>query len=122
MYTIINSEPGLYTVGFYSPDNVWHPYEDFTDKETAGEKCNFLNGGKIPKPVLILRIPTEVTLDSVRDFINSNGVLSLRNDYWVLVINGLRNDYEVEIVSVKGIDQNKFQEIEAAVFNFLNKI
>lgn len=121
MYTIINSEPGLYTVGFYSPDNVWHPYEDFEDKEAAGEKCNYLNGGKIPKPVLIIKIPSSVGMKNVRDILLDKNILNLRDDYWILAVND-GEKFDVEIVSVKEVSQKRFQEIEASVLNFLNKI
>lgn len=116
MYTVINSEPGLYTVGFYSPNNNWHPYEDFIDKEKAGEKCNYLNGGKIPKPVLLLRIPTEVPPDAIRSFINSKEILKMRGDYWILTV-VIGDKFEVEAISVKEISQQRFQEIEATIFN-----
>ena len=120
MYTVINSEPGLYTVGFYSPNNNWHPYEDFTDKETAGAKCNFLNGGKIPKPVLIIKIPSSVGVKNVQDILSHKNILNLRDDYWILAVND-GDKFDVEIVSVKEVSQKKFQEIEASVLSFLNK-
>jgi hypothetical protein len=46
MYVYIESEPGLYTVGFYSPDNKWHPESDHDKKEEAAKRVNYLNGNK----------------------------------------------------------------------------
>ena len=46
MYVYIKSEPGLYTVGFYSPDGKWHPESDYNDREEAAKRVHFLNGGK----------------------------------------------------------------------------
>lgn len=39
-------EPGLWTVGFYSPDGQWHPESDYTSREAAAERVHYLNGGK----------------------------------------------------------------------------
>ena len=46
MYVYIQSEPGLYTVGFYSPDGRWHTDSDHTDRDAARERVHYLNGGK----------------------------------------------------------------------------
>lgn len=45
MYCYIQSEPTLWTVGFYSPDGKWHPDSDFSEKEKAGDRTSYLNGG-----------------------------------------------------------------------------
>lgn len=45
MYVYINSEPGLYTVGFYDPQGTWHPDADFATREEARQRVHFLNGG-----------------------------------------------------------------------------
>lgn len=47
MYVYIQSEQGLYTVGFYSPDGKWHAESDHSDKEDAAERAHYLNGGKL---------------------------------------------------------------------------
>ena len=44
-YVYIRSEPGLYTVGFYSPSNVWEPESDHGSKEDAAKRVAWLNGG-----------------------------------------------------------------------------
>ena len=46
MWVYIQSEPGLYTVGFYSPDGKWYTDSDYDTKTAAALRVNFLNGGK----------------------------------------------------------------------------
>ena len=41
----LNSEPDLYTVGFYDPQGVWHSESDHQEKEEAAKRVAFLNGG-----------------------------------------------------------------------------
>lgn len=45
-YVYIKSEPGLWTVGFYSPDGEWHPESDHTSTEEAAKRVYYLNGGR----------------------------------------------------------------------------
>ena len=45
MYVYWQSEPGLYTVGYYSPDGQRHPESDWDTKEAAAALVHFLNGG-----------------------------------------------------------------------------
>lgn len=49
MYCYIKSEPGLWTVGFYSPDGEWHPESDHNSKDEAAARVSWLNGNT-PKP------------------------------------------------------------------------
>lgn len=44
MYVYIQSEPGLFTVGFYNPDGRFMPESDHDEKEMAAERVAFLNG------------------------------------------------------------------------------
>jgi len=120
MYTIINSEPGVYSVGFYSPNNEWHTYENFADKEKAEEKCNYLNGGKGLKPVLLIRIPEDVSADFIHNYIRNKKILELREDYWVFTV-FMGDEFSIEILTSKEINQQRFKEIESTIFNFLNK-
>lgn len=46
MYVFIQSEPGLYTVGFYDHNYKWHPESDHNEKEEAAKRVHYLNGGK----------------------------------------------------------------------------
>lgn len=48
VWVYIRSEPGLYTVGFYSPDGQWHTDSDHGSQEEAAERCHYLNGGRKP--------------------------------------------------------------------------
>jgi len=45
MWVYIKSEPSLYTVGFYGPDNEWQPESDWNTREEAAQRVNYLNGG-----------------------------------------------------------------------------
>jgi hypothetical protein len=44
MYVYIQSEPALFTVGFYSPDGAWHPDSDHASRNDAAKRVAFLNG------------------------------------------------------------------------------
>ena len=44
MYVYIQSEPNLWTVGFYTPEGEWNPESDHSEKEEAAKRVAFLNG------------------------------------------------------------------------------
>jgi hypothetical protein len=45
MYVYIQTEPGLWTVGFYQPGtNRFIPESDWTDREAAARRVAWLNG------------------------------------------------------------------------------
>ena len=44
MYVYIQSEPGLWTVGFYKPDGKWNPESDHDNSEEAAKRVAWLNG------------------------------------------------------------------------------
>jgi len=44
MYVYIESESG-WTVGFYSPDGMWHAESHWYTKEYAVKRVHYLNGG-----------------------------------------------------------------------------
>ena len=44
MYVYIQSEPRLYTVGFYDPTGRWQPESDYSDREEAAKRVHYLNG------------------------------------------------------------------------------
>lgn len=44
-WLFIQSEPTLWTVGFYDPNGDWHPESDHDDPEDAAARVNYLNGG-----------------------------------------------------------------------------
>lgn len=45
-WVYIQSEPGLYTVGFYDPEGKWHPESDWESRQEAVTRVNYLNGGE----------------------------------------------------------------------------
>lgn len=45
MYVYKQTEPGLWTVGFYTPQGEWEPESDHGSPEEAAERVHYLNGG-----------------------------------------------------------------------------
>ena len=45
-YVYIESEKGLWTVGFYDPKGKWHPESDHDVREEAAKRVSYLNGGR----------------------------------------------------------------------------
>ena len=41
----IQSEPWVWTVGFFSPDGEWHKDSDWNTKYQAAARVHYLNGG-----------------------------------------------------------------------------
>lgn len=39
------TEPGLFTVGFYTPGGEWKTDSDFNDRNVAADRVHYLNGG-----------------------------------------------------------------------------
>ncbi len=46
MYVYLQSEPELFTVGFYDPKGSWHAESDYRDREDAAMRVSWLNGGQ----------------------------------------------------------------------------
>lgn len=46
MWVYIQSEPLLWTVGFYAPDGTWNPESDWGSRDEAAERVRWLNGGR----------------------------------------------------------------------------
>jgi len=46
MWVYLQSEPGLFTVGFYDPKGKWHSDSDHSDKNEAADRVAYLNGNK----------------------------------------------------------------------------
>lgn len=44
MYVYIQTEPTLYTVGFYDPNGKWHPESDHSTRAEAADRVATLNG------------------------------------------------------------------------------
>lgn len=47
MYVYIESERGLWTVGFYNPEGKFCPESDHTSTEAAAARVSYLNGSKV---------------------------------------------------------------------------
>lgn len=45
-WVYIQSEPNLFTVGFYAPNKEWHTDSDWGNREEASKRVHYLNGGK----------------------------------------------------------------------------
>ncbi len=45
-YVALRTEPGLWTVGFYSPDGKFNPSQDFANLSDAERHVHYLNGGR----------------------------------------------------------------------------
>jgi hypothetical protein len=45
MYVYVESEPGLWTVGFYEPSGRWQAESDHRSAAEAAERVAWLNGG-----------------------------------------------------------------------------
>lgn len=46
-WVYIESEPGLWTVGFYDSSFKFHPESDWSVKSEAADHVHYLNGGNI---------------------------------------------------------------------------
>ena len=44
-YVYIQTEPRLWTVGFYTPSGKWVPESDWPSPEEAAQRVHYLNGG-----------------------------------------------------------------------------
>ena len=45
-WVYIQTEPSLWTVGFYAPDGCWHSDSDWSSQTEAAERVHYLNGGR----------------------------------------------------------------------------
>lgn len=45
-WVYVQSEPGLFTVGFYAPNGDWHPDRDYDSRDEAADRCAYLNGSR----------------------------------------------------------------------------
>ena len=56
MWIYIKTEPQLWTVGFYDPNNKFRLDSDHSNREKAAERCAFLNGNNYYLPELLGKI------------------------------------------------------------------
>lgn len=47
-WVYLQSEPGLWTVGYYSPTGAFYSDADFDTRDDARRRCHYLNGGSLP--------------------------------------------------------------------------
>jgi hypothetical protein len=47
MYVYVQSEPGLWTTGFYDPNGVWHAERDCESADEAAKRVAWLNGANV---------------------------------------------------------------------------
>jgi hypothetical protein len=52
MYVYIQSEPTLWTVGFYDPDGKWVSESDHDSKDEAAARVAYLNGASAVRRTL----------------------------------------------------------------------
>lgn len=45
-WVYIQTEPQLFTVGFFTPNGDWHTDSDWGSREEASKRVHYLNGGK----------------------------------------------------------------------------
>jgi len=45
-WVYIETEPGVFTVGFYDPSGEWQGDSDHAKRSDAAARVNYLNGGK----------------------------------------------------------------------------
>jgi len=75
-YVYLQSEPGLWTVGFYGPDDRWVAESDYEDRNLAAMRCSVLNGATPPDSITVDGI--RVTPAYVRLFRGMNDLLHVR--------------------------------------------
>jgi hypothetical protein len=74
MYVYIQSEPGLWTVGFYDPQGEWQAESDWGAAEEAASRASWLNGAAAPGQEAVAWIGEQ-------DIITQD---KARSDYWKL--------------------------------------
>lgn len=50
MWVYLQSEPRLFTVGYYDPKGAWHPDGDYCNQAEAAQRVHYLNGGLTMMP------------------------------------------------------------------------
>ena len=55
-----------FTVGFYSPDGMWHQESEYKTQEAAAERVHWLNGGSLPRDNALDRRAMEQLAHAIR--------------------------------------------------------
>jgi hypothetical protein len=66
MYVYVQTEPGLFTAGYYE-DGKFHPESDHDTKEEAAQRVSFLNGNSFHKQYDATLAELEKRLDYVQE-------------------------------------------------------
>lgn len=59
MWVYLESEPGLWVVGFYTPTGYWQPESDHSSKDEAAERVHWLNGGEPTQNITIAEMSNQ---------------------------------------------------------------
>ena len=77
MYVYVQSEPRLFTVGFYQPDGTWVPESDHGSRQEAAARVAYLNSGGQQLSELAARIAElELTMLQQASLANQVGGIS----------------------------------------------
>lgn len=90
MFVCRYSDAGVYTVGFYGPDDVWEPESDWSESEQAAARVIELNSGKpddgIKKELDAIRRLLFAAYDFVKDPKHERNAIGYRRDEIALAI------------------------------------
>jgi hypothetical protein len=97
MYIYKQTEPKLWTVGFYTPDGEWIPEKDFDDPENAADRVAILNGrGKVPADTVEIR--TTEALEKIAEAMNRPCWVRMSDDHYI----NLKQATDIRIIGADG--------------------
>ncbi len=67
MWVYRKTDTGTWTVGFYGPDKVWYPDQDYGSREEAVTRVNYLNGGKLESAAIATAVVHEAAQKGFAD-------------------------------------------------------
>lgn len=73
-YVYIQTEPSLWTVGFYTPAGKWEPDSDHDSPSKAAERVHCLNGGDDQHQITRLRKATQKMVQAADNMALTNGI------------------------------------------------
>lgn len=84
MFVYLQTEPNLFTVGFYDNKKKWQPETDYPTREEAADRAAYLNGDVTKKS-----LPNLVKAYAAAD--NSDGTATYRNIVTDLLHHAIKN-------------------------------
>jgi hypothetical protein len=102
------TEPGLWTVGYYAPNGDWESDSDHGERQAARDKVRWLNGGEVP--AFSARIINEANLEPPRELVDKFMAGQ--------VISDLPADVLVRIQAYLDAAVRKWRESESAFARF----